>query len=112
MIGCDHVHLLREIFVQFVGFQRGGRPLTGTNTWFVDEHGNPSGMGMPPGTRLLGASKQKKKSKTKTAPKNKRGGGGSNRSDQEARGYFMNDLDWSVCDKDCGWCGRCMYGLL
>jgi hypothetical protein len=20
---------------------------------------------------------------------------------------FMDGLDWAVCDKDCGWCGRC-----
>ena len=21
--------------------------------------------------------------------------------------YLIDDLDWTICDKDCGWCGRC-----
>ncbi|KAH6839550.1 hypothetical protein B0I37DRAFT_386696 [Chaetomium sp. MPI-CAGE-AT-0009] len=24
----------------------------------------------------------------------------------------QNSLDWSLCDKDCGWCGRCGRGML
>ena len=23
---------------------------------------------------------------------------------------LYEDLDWSLCDKDCGWCGRCISG--
>jgi hypothetical protein len=24
---------------------------------------------------------------------------------------MMEDEDWSLCDKDCGWCGRCAEGV-
>jgi hypothetical protein len=24
---------------------------------------------------------------------------------------FSDDLDWALCDKDCGWCGHCYNGF-
>lgn len=45
------------------------------------------------------------------------GGVGNRQLDDENDGSFMNpfpydsdidNLDWSICDKDCGWCGKCM----
>ena len=37
------------------------------------------------------------------------GGGGYNGGGYGGGGgYLIDGQDWSICDKDCGWCGRCM----
>ncbi len=30
---------------------------------------------------------------------------------QYERSWPLNDVDYSICDKDCGWCGHCMDGM-
>ena len=38
---------------------------------------------------------------------------GSSYGSSTCNTYFHSyDLDWSVCDKDCGWCGKCMNGAI
>lgn len=38
---------------------------------------------------------------------------GSSYDSSTCNTYFnSDDLDWSVCDKDCGWCGKCMDGAI
>ena len=38
---------------------------------------------------------------------------GSSYDSSTCNTYFNSyDLDWSVCDKDCGWCGKCMNGAI
>ncbi|EXJ71468.1 uncharacterized protein A1O5_05276 [Cladophialophora psammophila CBS 110553] len=30
---------------------------------------------------------------------------------QQTHENLLDDLDWTLCDKDCGWCGRCYNGF-
>ena len=79
------------------------------------------------GTRAQ--KKKKKKGKSTAQPKKVAKGivppprlaeSDGSQFDEEDIGYFVDsypsdtyfsDLDYSICDKDCGWCGKCMDGV-
>ena len=61
-----------------------------------------------------GAKPKKKKTRKGTALKSGQGSYSSSKVNP-LTGQMMNLLeeqDWALCDKDCGWCGHCAEGAL
>lgn len=60
--------------------------------------------------------KKQRKRGTGNIPKVNRGSGGESGWKVNVNtGYTMNMLEeqnWGLCDKDCGWCGHCMDGVM
>jgi hypothetical protein len=58
---------------------------------------------------------KKKRKKTGTGNISKMGpGGGSTWKVNRNTGQTMDllqDQDWALCDKECGWCGHCSEGV-
>jgi hypothetical protein len=64
-----------------------------------------------PGTDAVPAAAAAKDQKLKPAPQKKRKGRPRNSNYSITPGYLYSDsdpMDYGMCDKDCGWCGRCM----
>lgn len=61
-----------------------------------------------------GSKPKKKKARKRTSLKIDQGSHATSKVNQNT-GQTMNlleDQDWALCDKDCGWCGHCAEGAL
>ncbi|KAH6635894.1 hypothetical protein F5144DRAFT_565743 [Chaetomium tenue] len=100
--------------------QTPSNPLTSSAAWYSARYGFiqfvTAGESDP---RPKAKKKKKKKSADKADPKPPRTDHGRKKSaisygyggfDQSYFDYLLeDDLNWGLCDKDCGWCGRCIY---
>lgn len=67
------------------------------------------GAGAGPNRKAGPGGAKSKKSKKRTTGTASRGwgeGGGRSWSAD-----MMEDQNWALCDKDCGWCGHCAEGV-